>query len=369
MRILDRYISKPIFTVFLTAIFIFSFLYILIDIASNLNEIINRKVSLEILVHYYASSLPIIIVQTSSIACLIATLLTFSNLNHNNEIIVLRTCGMNFWRIARPAIYFGLVVSAFIFWLNERFVPQATFASNEIREENIILKADTEQKKKEKIKNLTFYGLKNRLYFIDTFDPNTFDLEGVTIIGHDNNQNMLEKIVALKGKWTGIAWRLTHCQISTFNPTDVNNPEEIKYYDEKLVDIKETPQDFLKQRLDVNAMNIRQLYDYIVRFSKSGANKALNNLRVDLHSKIAFPFSNIVIVLAGLPLAMMTGRRKGLTFTSLGIAVAIGFLFYVANAVGLALGKGGLLSPVISAWIAPVLFFMAALYLIRTKCH
>ena len=367
MRILDRYISKSIISIFLSTILVFCFLYILIDIASNLNEIIERKVPLEILAQYYTSFLPIIIVQTSSIACLIAVLLTFSHLSHNNEIIVLRTCGMSFWRITKPAIYFGLVVSAFIFWLNERFVPQAAFASNEIREENIILKSDSEKKKKEKIKNLTFYGLKNRLYFIDSFDPNNFDLEGITIIGQDDNQNMREKINALKGKWTGIAWKFSHCQITTFNPPDTNTPQELKYYEEKLMDIRETPQDFLKQRLDVTVMNIRQLHDYIVRFSRSGAIKALNNLRVDLHQKIAFPFGNIVIVLMGLPLALMTGRRKALTFSSLGIAIAIGFFFYVINAVGLALGKGGLLPPILSAWVAPLFFLGTSLYLIKTR--
>ena len=367
MRILDRYISKPIITTFVSTILVFSFLYILIDVASNLTEIIDRKVPFLILFRYYAAFLPIMIVQTSSIACLIAVLLTFGNLNHNNEIIVLRSSGMNFWKITKPALSFGLVVCALIFWVNERFVPQAASSSNEIRNENIILKSDTERKKKEKIKNLTFFGLKNRLYFIDSFDPNTYELEGITIIGQDENQNPKEKINALKGKWTGIAWKFYQCQISTFDAGDIVNPKTLKYDEEKLMDIKETPRDFLRQRLDVTSMNIRELHHYIKRFARSGATKAINNLEVDLHSKIAFPFSNFIIVLVGLPLAMMTGRRKGLTFTSLGIAIAIGFLFYVVNAVGLAFGKGGILSPIAAAWFAPVLFLLVALYLIKNK--
>ena len=366
MRILDRYITRSILTVFFSTIFIFCFLYILIDVASNLSEIINRKVAFKILFDYYISFMPIIVVQTSTIACLISVLLTFSHLSQNNEIIALRSAGLNFWHIAKPAIYFGLLVSVFIFWVNERFVPQANLTSNQIRDENIILEVDRDQKKA-KIQNLTFYGLKNRLYFIDSFDPNTFDIERITIIGQDDKQNMKEKIVALKGKWIGIAWKFFQCQVTTINPENPNEPEEIKYYDEKLMDIKETPQDFMKQRLDVNAMNIRQLHDYITRFSHSGAAKALNNLRVDLHQKIAFPFGNMVIVLVGLPLAMITGRRKALTFTSLGIALMIGFFFYVLNAVGLAFGKGGLFSPILSAWLAPLIFFVVSLYLIKTK--
>jgi len=368
MRIIDRYISFPIGRIFLTTILVFCLLYVLIDIASNLGELLDRNVPFYILIKYYLSFLPVIITQTSPIACLIAALLTFSQLSNNNEIIALRSGGLDFWRITKSTLCFGLVVSAFIFWINEQFVPRAAINSEQIRDENIILKADTDQKKKAKIQNLTFYGLKNRLYFIDLFDPNNFEIEGITILGHDNAQNVVEKIVAFKGQWTGIAWKFSQCQIATFNPTSsTRNPAQMNYYETRLMDIKETPQDFLKQRLNVTSMNIRQLYDYIQRFSDSGATKALNNLRVDLHQKISYPIGNLVILLMGLPLALMTGRRKALTFTSLGIAMAVGFLYYVCNAVGLALGKGGLLPPFLAAWSAPLTFFGLAMYLIRKK--
>ena len=114
-------------------------------------------------------------------------------------------------------------------------------------------------------------------------------------------------------------------------------------------------------------MNIRELHQYITRFSKSGAQKALNNMRVDFHQKIAYPFGNFVILLVGLPLSLMTHRRKALTFTSLGLAIGIGFIFHVTNAVGLALGKGGLFAPMLSAWLAPLLFLCLAFYLIKTR--
>ncbi len=366
MRILDSYILKSIVIIFVSTIIVFAFLYILIDAAANLDELIRQKVGLDVLWQYYSSFFPIIFTQTAPIACLIATLLTLSRLNSHNEVIVLRSSGLNFWQITKPALCFGILVSTFIFWVNERFVPRATASSEQIRTDNIILKADKERKQAS-IKNLTFYGLKNRLYFIDSFDPNTYELEGITIIGQDNKQNFQEKIVALKGQWTGIAWKFFKCQITSFNPNDLANPQQIKYYEEKLMDIKETPQDFIRQRINVTAMNIRQLYDYIKRFSNSGATKALNNLRVDLHQKIAFPFGNIVIILIGMPLALMTGRRKALTFTSLGISIAIGFFFYVFNAIGLALGKGGLFPPFLAAWLAPLIFLGMALHLIRTR--
>ena len=55
MRILDRYILNSIVKIFISNILTFSFLYILIDIASNLQDLIERKVPYEILLQYYSS--------------------------------------------------------------------------------------------------------------------------------------------------------------------------------------------------------------------------------------------------------------------------------------------------------------------------
>jgi len=367
MRIVDRYITKSIIGILLATIVMFCCLYILIDIASNLDDLIDRKVPAFILLRYYMSLLPTMLVQTLPIACLISALFTYSHLNNSNEIIALRTSGLNFWKLARPAICVALVVSAFIFWLNEKYVPETQVKSEMIRNENMINRADSRKRTKGKIKNLTFYGLKNRLYFIDEFDPNTSELSGITIIGFDSKQNVKEKIVAWKGEWTGIIWKFKDCQVTFFDTEKFTDQIKVKVYANRLMDIKETPDDFVRQRLNVSAMNIRQLRDYISRFENSGATKAITNLRVDLHQKWAYPFGTIVIVLAGLPIAMMTGRRKAVTFASLGIATAIGFLYYVCNAVCLALGKGDAVPPILSAWLAPIIFASIAFYLIKTK--
>lgn len=366
MRILERHISQSIVKIFLVTVLVFCFLYILIDATSNLDEIISRKIPLEILGRYYLSFFPIILVQTSWMACLIAALLTFSNLNNNNEVIAMRTSGLNFWQITRPALCLSLLVSTAVFFLNERYVPLAASTTEQIRDENMVLAVDRGQKQKAKIKNLTFYGLKNRLYFIDTYSPDTEELAGITIIEHNEDQNITQKIVALKGVWTGIAWKFYQCQITTFDPVNLTTPIKIKVYREKLMDIKETPDDFLKQKLTASSMNLQQLTDYISKFANSGAAKALNNLRVDRHQRAALPFGNFVVVLMGLPFALMFKSRRGATFASLGLAIAIGFLYYVVNAVTIAFGKGGFLPPVVAAWTAPILFSAIAITVIES---
>ncbi len=364
MRILEKYILISILKTFIAISLIFIFLYIFIDSASNLEDFIKYQISIQHMLQYYLSLLPIILWQTAPIACLLSCLLVLSQSNGHNEIIILRAGGLSFWRIAKPAIFFGLLVSIMIFYIGEKYVPQATVNSESLREQAESQKNKSKERKQE-IRNLTFYGLNNRLFFIDLFKEQDYSLKGITILGQDQDQNIKEKIIALEGKWTGIAWKFFKCQISTFSdPTDPTS-ESIRFYQEKLMDIKETPRDFLRQHIDVASMNIKQLARHIRRFKNSGAARALNNMRVDLHEKIAYPFGTMVILLVGLPLALMTGRRKALTFSSLGIAVVICFAFYVMNAVGLALGKGGMLFPLLSAWLAHIIFILFAFYIIK----
>ena len=365
MRILDRYILKSILIIFAGTVFTFAFLFILIDLFTNLQDFIEKSVGLNVIVQYYISFLPSVIVQTSTMACLISVLFTYSSLNAHNEIIAVRASGMNFWQITRPALVFALFVSALVFLVNEKFVPQSSMINQEIRDTQIKVAPSQKGKGEPIIHNLTFYGLKNRLFFIDTFDPNTNELTGITIIGHDHNQNLIEKIMALKGKWTGIAWKFFNCQITTYNSASRNVASDFRISKEKLMDIKENPKDFLKQRMDISSMNLRQLHSYIKRFSGSGAIKTINNLRVDLHQKITFPLRNFIIVLIGLPFALMSvGKRKGMTFTSIAIAMVIGFLYYISDAVGLALAKGEALLPWEGAWLTPIIFTLTALFII-----
>lgn len=365
MRILDNYITRSIAQIFLSTILIFCFLYILIDLATHLEDFISNKVPWQTIAGYYGSFFPIIFVQTAPIACLLATLFTYSSLNNNSEIIALRASGLNFWKITRPAMIFSLMAAALVFLVNEKFVPQSLSISQEIKKEKIELAADKRKSQAQPIKYLFFYGLNNRLFFIDRYDPNSKTLEGITIIGQNEQQIMTEKIVALKGEWTGSAWKLINCQISRYDIASQASSSDVQFFKEKTMDINESPEDLLKQRNSVSSMNIRELKIYIKRFKGSGAIAALNGLKVDLHQKIAYPFACIVIVFAGLPFALATGKRKGLTFASVGIALVIGFLYYVVNAVGLALGKGGMLSPILAAWFAPALFVAAGIYAAR----
>lgn len=360
MRILDRYILKSVVTIFLGALLVFLSLYLIIDILGHLDEFLREKVTPLVIWEYYASFLPIIFVQTAPIAILLAILATFSKLNVNNEIVAMRSAGINIWQLTKQTILFAFIISIFIFWVNENIIPEAMQASDKIKIEKI--EGKTSMVKKERINNVAYFGRKNRLYFINSFEPKDLSMEGITILEQDKNQELKEKSYALKGIWQNGKWVFYGIQVFSY---DKNGTETSEFINEKIMDIPETPNDFMTQRIQVGYMNIRQLKDYIAKLSDSGAKSVIRNLNVDIQQRFAYPFGSLVIVFVGLPFSLMIKRRKGMTFASFGVCILVGFLYYLTNAVSIALGKSDLFPPIISGWFANVLFLISGLVLLK----
>ena len=157
MRILDRYILKSVLGLLVTCLFTFLFLYVIIDIFSHLEDILKNQVGISLLLQYYFSYLPIIFVQVTPIACLLAILYTFGRLNRNNEIIAMRASGLSIFQISKTVIMLGIILSAVVFMVSDRFVPAALSFNQKIQRQ--IEGGSTKAQDKEVINNLSMLSL------------------------------------------------------------------------------------------------------------------------------------------------------------------------------------------------------------------
>jgi len=361
MRILDRYILKSVIHIFLSCIFVFLFLYIIIDLLSNLEDILKQHVTLILLIRYYLSYLPVMFVQVSPFACLLSTVYTFGKLNHNNEIIAMRSSGLSILEIARNVLIFGFLISLLVFWVSDRFVPSALTENQSIKAQ--MDSGSKKNKTVETITNLSMYGLKNRLFFIRRFSATTETMDGITILEHDENQNLIHKIVASRGIYQNGLWKFSQCITYNFdrNGQVVDEPS---YFEEEIMNIPETPHDFSSLRQKPELMDIKEMQDYIWRLSKSGATTVIRNLKVDLYQRFTMPFTSIIIILLGIPFSLMM-RKRATGMSAIGVSIIVGFLYYVLDAVCLAIGKSGLLMPSLAASLSHIIVLSGSLYLIQ----
>jgi lipopolysaccharide export system permease protein len=317
---------------------------------------------LALLARYYLSYLPVMFVQVSPFACLLSTVYTFGRLNHNNEIIAMRSSGLSIFGIARDALIFGLLISLAVFWVSDRLAPSSLAENQEIKIQIDEGSISNKPKKSEIIINFSMYGLRNRLFFINKFSPLTKTMEGITILEHDQNQNPVKKIIAAKGVYQDGLWRFF--QSITYN-FDQNGQviDEPVYMEEEIMDIPETPQEMASLRQKPEQMDIRQMQDYIWRLSKSGATGIIRNLKVDLYQRFTSPFTSVIIILLGIPFSLMM-RKRATGMSAIGVSISVGFFYYVLDAVCLAIGKSGLLMPALAASLSHMIVLSASLYLI-----
>jgi len=302
-------------------------------------------------------------VQVAPFACLLSTLYTFSKLNHNNEIIAMRASGLSVFYITKTAIIFGLLISMLIFWITDRVSPHTTLLTKQIQVKMDEKKKDRKESKSEVLSNLSMYGSKNRLFFIDRYYPATMTMDGVIILEQDEHQNLTRKIVANKGIYEDGIWKFYQSITYDF---DLNGQivDEPLYLEEEIMTIPETPRDFLAQRQKPEFMTIGQLDNYIWKMSRSGATTVIRNLKIDLYQKFTAPFASLIIILLGIPFSLMMHKRAS-GLSSIGISILVGFGYYILDAVCVAIGKGGVLPPVLSASLAHIIALTFSISLIR----
>ncbi len=363
MRILDRYVLKSVVSIFISCIFVFLFMYVIIDVLSRLEDILKLHVQFSLLVQFYLANLPVMFVQVAPFACLLSTIYTFSKLNHNNELIAMRASGLSIFYITKTAIIFGLLVSLLIFWTSDRVTPRAILLTKQIQEKMEEGKRDRKDKKNESLTNVSMYGSKNRLFFINRFYPSTKTLEGIIILEQDERQNLIRKVVANKGVYEDGLWRFYQSITYNFDPNG-QIIEEPQYLEEEIMTIPETPNDFLAQRQRPEYMTISQLENYIWKMSKSGASSVIRNLKIDLYQKFTSPFTSLIIILLGIPFSLiMQKRATGLS--SIGISIIVGFLYFILDAVCVAIGRGGLIPPLAAASLAHIIALIFSISLIN----
>ncbi|MBM3250034.1 MAG: YjgP/YjgQ family permease [Candidatus Omnitrophica bacterium] len=361
MRILDRYILKSIVSIFICCIFIFLFLYIVIDILSHLEDILKHHTPLALLVRYYLWNLPIMFVQVSPFACLLSTLYSFGKLNHDNEIIAMRSSGLSIYDIAKTVIVFACVISLFAFWINDRFVPQSISVTQKLKGQ--IEDGAKKEKSAEAIYSLTLYGLKNRLFFVNKFIPDQNVMENIVILEQDEHQNVLKKIVANRGIYENSLWKFYQCLTYNF---DKNGQviQEPQYYDEEIMAIPETPQDFINQRQRPELMRIAELDEYIWKLSRSGASSIIRNAKLELYQRFTMPLTSFVIVLLGIPFSLIL-RKRATGLASVGLCIVVGVLYYLLTAVCVALGRS-VLPALVAASLSHAVALSYSLRLIRS---
>jgi len=98
-------------------------------------------------------------------------------------------------------------------------------------------------------------------------------------------------------------------------------------------------------------------------YTLDGNLRQINRYWVEVHKKYAIPFSCLVFVLLGAPLAIRSGR-KGMTM-SIGFSILLFLVYYIFLISGEKLADRRLMEPWLAMWLANIILFVAAMIFLR----
>ncbi|MCX5800412.1 MAG: LPS export ABC transporter permease LptG [Candidatus Eisenbacteria bacterium] len=345
MRILDRYLLKELLVSFLLALVFFLAIFVIVDVFEKIDTFIDHHASMASIAKFYLFGIPYIVVLILPIALLLGCLLSLGQLARRNEIIAMEVSGIDFIRIVAPAIVLSLAVSGFSLAVGEFLIPATNRARENVMRVEIKKQFGSVVTRKA---NVNYLGSHGRIFLIKLYDTVQKSMTEVVIQEFGSN-TLLRRIDAAKAVWDGKRWVFYDGFIRTFNQGE----EHASHFSTLTFPyLSEKPEDFTKGDVEPDEMNFFQLFHYVKKVRESGGR--VQKYLVELHMKLAFPLTNVIVTLIGV--ALSTRVRRGTMAWGVGLSLLISFVYYGFLKTGQALGHSGTLPPVLAAWMGNIFF-------------
>ncbi|MBL0225095.1 MAG: LPS export ABC transporter permease LptG [Geobacteraceae bacterium] len=356
MSILDRYIAAAWLRLLALCLGSFVAVYLVLDMMDKIPRFIRAGGTAADMAGFFVYKLPEMIGQTASFSILMATLLTLGLLSRNSEITAMRSCGVSLLRISMPMLVLGLLASLLLLVNTELIVPRS-YERMDYIERVAIKKQGTNAVFK---RNNIWFRSESMIVQALLFEPQEKTLKGVVVWTVDPSMTPIGRIDAESAEFRNGVWTLKNAVLKGFDSGSGFSMRRAAAMD-IAINLKV---DDLKV-LDNNADNLsfRKLKEYAENLRRGGY-QAFRYLTM-MHSKLSAPFAAFVMVILGIPFALRNSRSGGIAL-GIGASVAIGFAYFVVNALLLSYGRSGVLPPLVAAWGANFLFVLGGIWLAMT---
>jgi len=357
MPILFRYLLREYGKIFTMCFSGLMTIYLVIDFFEKVRRFLRYDADWIDVLTYFLLKVPAISFQIAPLAVLMATLLTFGLLSRGHEITAMRSCGISLLWITSPFIVFASGITLVLLLFSSTVIPLAATKSEEIRTTRIEKKLPAAAVPLKQ--PWTRVGA-DSLMHVTSVSVNGELLGKVRLFQFDHNFQLTEVTEADEARYRDSEWTLHEGRRRLFSP---DGTVSTNTFDSQPLVTALIPDDFTTWLAgDSEFMTFHDIRAYARRRYQQGAQAM--RLTTDYYSRIAFPFVTVVMVLVGIALSLRrSGTRGGSMAMGIGQALAIGFCYWTTHSIAIALGRGGVLTPLIAAWMANMLFMSFALYL------
>jgi LPS export ABC transporter permease LptG/LPS export ABC transporter permease LptF len=359
MRILTRYILREVSSHALIGAAIFTFVLFTRDLGRILELVVRASAPLPSVAEIFFYTVPLALTYTIPMSVLVGILIGLSRLAADSEITAMRASGMGVWNFGRVLAIF--VVAAWLVALGNGLylAPYSLASLGHLEDQLKGSQVSFEVQPRvfyEGFPKIVLYvqdvhtaqgaAIWKGVFLADISDPAnpriTLAHEGILV---PEGQDRLH-LHLIDGSTHETDPRLAdHYQISTFQQTDI--PLDLPSTENKA-----------DEQVPVGLVSTGALRDYAHRVDPVSARWYL----IEFHRRFALPTACLVLAMVGIPLGLSSkksGKSGGFVLT-----IALVFIYYFVSLIGVSLARQGKVGPMLGAWLATIVFFVAGAILL-----
>jgi lipopolysaccharide export system permease protein len=363
MRLLDRYLLRELLIPLFFCLSGFLIFVIAFSLFAELNRYQENKLGVQDVLELYAARIPGDLALIMPIALLLALLYALTNHARHNELTAMRAAGVSLGRLCLPYFAVGLCLSGLVFYLNEKWVPQAAE-----REERIMTRHQARPV------GALSEDVKEGLIFKNTRDGRDWHFDRYNLKTYSGLKPAVRWIAPGGARRVLVADRMERTnEVWTFysnvrvyetaaKPGAVQEPVLVTNV-LAMPEFTETPEQIRREVRYTSFFKnlaspppdvpIADILDYLDLHPKLPEVED-RRLRTDLQGRLAAPWTCLVVVLVAIPFGAASGRRN--LFVGVASSIVIVFTYFVMMKVGTGLGTAGILPPVVAAWLPNICF-------------
>jgi LPS export ABC transporter permease LptG/LPS export ABC transporter permease LptF len=363
-RILDRYVYKELGPPFLIGVGVFTFFLVIDRIYQLTDLVITKSVPFALVLPLLVYMLPSFLALTVPMALVVAVLLVGGRLAGDLEVAALKASGVSPWRLFRPFLVVGVIVTLLIAWLTLVVGPWSSGAFQ--RQLFRILQSRATTGITERTFSATFSHF---VIYVDEVSVSQVRLKGL-LVSDERNAEQSRIVVAREGRLLSdeatrrITLRFLDGSISE---SDVGDRRRFRQTYFSLYDMT-LPVDSpiaaaAREEKPEKQLPVGPLIAEARRLQREGQITAPNY--VELHKRFALPVAALVFTLVGFPLGVRShrGGRAGALGLSFGIVASYYILYTTMEGYALR----GRMSAGLAMWIPNATLAVVGVSLLRAS--
>ncbi len=379
MTIVDRYILRLFTKVLFICFLSLTGLFIVIDAFGNLDEFLEYGEQeggiLAVLMDYYGARVLTFFERTSPVLALVAAMFAMTWMQRNNELTALMAAGIKSQRLVRPLLAAVVVVSLLSVANRELLIPSVRDKLTRNAQDWL---GDAKHPLKPQFDHKTDILLGGRHSITAERKVTNPAFRCFTAYGTYGRQLIAENAVYHPPE-NGRPGGYLLSQVDTPNDLDkhanafaADADHEFDYpviYGPKETDWLEADQLFVASEVSfdhlVSNAAVRQ-YSSSWELLRGLRNESLDygaDAKVIFHSRLLQPLMDATLLFLGLPLVLTRRSRNVFVASGLGLLVVTGFVLVLISCH--ALGRNGIVSPALAAWLPLMIFGPLAFTLAR----